>query len=139
MIIRNSSLSYFVYLILITILTDTYALFGGKLIGKHHMIKEISPSKTWEGALVGTAFATFASSVFYHTIINPDLNICYIILLSLLLSIISQFGDLLFSSIKRYFGKKDFSNLIPGHGGILDRLDSIIFVSLGFMFILSII
>lgn len=139
MIIRNNNLSYFIYLILITILTDTYALFGGKLIGKHQMIKEISPKKTWEGAFVGTIFATFASSMFFYTIINPNLNIWYAILLSFFLSVISQFGDLLFSSIKRYFDKKDFSNLIPGHGGILDRLDSIIFVSLGFMFVLSII
>lgn len=139
MIIRNNNLSYFIYLILITILTDTYALFGGKLIGKHQMIKEISPKKTWEGAFVGTIFATFASSMFFHTIINSNLNIWYAILLSFFLSVISQFGDLLFSSIKRYFDKKDFSNLIPGHGGILDRLDSIIFVSLGFMFVLSII
>ena len=75
MIIRNNNLSYFIYLILITILTDTYALFGGKLIGKHQMIKEISPKKTWEGAFVGTIFATFASSMFFYTIINPNLNI----------------------------------------------------------------
>ena len=58
---------------------------------------------------------------------------------SLFLSIIGQFGDLIFSSIKRYFGKKDFSNLIPGHGGVLDRFDSIIFVILGYMFVFSLI
>ena len=59
--------------------------------------------------------------------------------MTLFLSIIAQFGDLVFSAIKRYFGKKDFSNIMPGHGGILDRLDSIIFVALGFMFFISLI
>ena len=62
-----------------------------------------------------------------------------IILMTLFLSILGQFGDLVFSSIKRYFGKKDFSNIMPGHGGILDRFDSIIFVLLGFMFFIPLI
>lgn len=137
MILRNTNLSVFIYLILITILTDSYALFGGKLIGKHQMIKEVSPNKTWEGTLVGTAFSVFAATLFYKNIIDTNLEIIQIVFLSLFLSLIGQFGDLFFSSIKRYFNKKDFSNLIPGHGGILDRLDSIIFVALGFMFIIQ--
>lgn len=137
MILRNTNLSVFIYLILITILTDSYALFGGKLIGKHQMIKEVSPNKTWEGTLVGTAFSVFASTIFYKNIIDTNLEIIQIVFLSLFLSLIGQFGDLFFSSIKRYFNKKDFSNLIPGHGGILDRLDSIIFVALGFMFVIQ--
>ncbi len=139
MVIRNNNVSYFIYLILITIITDTYALFGGKLIGKHQMLKNISPHKTWEGAIIGTGFAVFTASIFFHSIVNPNIDMWIVVMISLFLSIISQFGDLFFSAIKRYFGKKDFSNLIPGHGGILDRLDSIIFVSLSFMFIMNII
>ena len=138
-ILRNKDLAILLYLILISVLTDTYAYFGGFFIGKHKLIPEISPKKTWEGSIIGTLFCTFACSVFYHTVINPNLSYVMIIGVTLLLSIISQFGDLVFSSIKRYFGKKDFSNLIPGHGGILDRLDSIIFVALGFMFIVSVL
>jgi phosphatidate cytidylyltransferase len=103
------------------------------------MIESVSPKKTWEGSIGGTIMGVFVSTVFYLTIIDPYINIFKISLVGLFLSIIAQFGDLVFSSIKRYFGKKDFSNLIPGHGGILDRLDSIIFVLLGFMFIWTIL
>ena len=137
MILRKMDLNIFIYLVLITVLTDTYAYLAGFYIGKHKMIKNISPNKTWEGAIIGTAFSVFAATIFYHNVIDPNLSIGIIVLLTLFLSILGQFGDLIFSAIKRYFGKKDFSNLIPGHGGILDRLDSIVFVSLGFMFVIS--
>ena len=131
---RNVRLALILYLILITIVTDTFAYLTGLLIGKHKMIESISPKKTWEGAFGGTLLGTFVSSVFYVTIINPEINLLVLVTISLFLSILGQFGDLVFSAIKRYFNKKDFSNLIPGHGGILDRLDSIIFVVLGYMF-----
>ena len=83
----------------------------------------------------GTVFGT----IFFNTVIDPGVSIVVVILVTLCLSIIGQLGDLVFSAIKRHYGEKDFSNLIPGHGGILDRLDSIIFVLLGFMFIWTIL
>jgi phosphatidate cytidylyltransferase len=138
-IVRDVRLALIIYLFLITILTDTFAYLTGLLIGKHKMIESVSPKKTWEGSIGGTLMGVFVSTVFYLTIIDPNINIIKIGLIGIFLSIIAQFGDLVFSSIKRYFGKKDFSNLIPGHGGILDRLDSIIFVLLGFMFIWTIL
>lgn len=137
--IRQSSLSVLIYLILITTITDTFAYITGMLIGKHKLLESISPKKTWEGTIGGTIFGTFVSTVFYVTVINPDMNLIKIIAITLFLSIIGQFGDLVFSAIKRYFNKKDFSNIMPGHGGILDRLDSTIFVLLGFMFFITII
>ncbi len=138
-IIRNISLDLIIYLFLITVMTDTYAYITGRLIGKHKLLESISPNKTLEGMIGGTVFGVLISTVFYTVVIDPSINIFIILGISLFLSILGQFGDLCFSAIKRYFGVKDFSNIMPGHGGILDRFDSIIFVLLGFMFFISII
>lgn len=137
--VRHSSLMKLIYLILVTTMSDTFAYVTGMLIGKHKLLESISPNKTWEGTIGGTLFSVFISTMFYITVINTGINIFKVVAISLFLSIIGQFGDLVFSAIKRYFGKKDFSNIMPGHGGILDRLDSIIFVLLGFMFFMTII
>ncbi len=131
-LIRDLDLKYFLYILLITVFTDTFAYFGGSLIGKHRFTK-ISPHKTIEGCIIGSVMATFIMSVYYVTIIGGNISLLLIILMTLLLSIIGQAGDLFFSAIKRHFEIKDFSNLIPGHGGILDRLDSLIFVAIAFM------
>lgn len=135
--VRSYGLMVLIYLFLITIMTDTFAYLTGMLIGKNKLIEEISPKKTWEGTIGGTILGVFISTMFYITTINPEIDTYKIVLISTFLSILGQFGDLFFSAIKRYYDKKDFSNLIPGHGGILDRMDSIIFVLLGFMFFIS--
>ena len=137
--VRAHSLAMLIYLILITTMTDTFAYLTGMLIGKHKLLESISPKKTWEGTIGGTVFGTFISTVFYVTVINPEINLVIIILVSAFLCLVASLGDLVFSAIKRYYGKKDFSNIMPGHGGILDRLDSIIFVLLGFMFFITLI
>lgn len=138
-ITRNYDILYIVYLLLITILTDTFALFTGMLIGRHKLAEEISPKKTIEGLLGGMFIGTSIPVVFYHVAINPNFSLIYLILITLVLSVVGQLGDLSFSAIKRYYGKKDFSNLIPGHGGILDRIDSIIFVVLASILFIGII
>lgn len=131
---RTAGLKILLYILLLSVSTDTYAYFTGYLIGKHKLLEEISPNKTIEGMIGGTLFGTFIPTVYYITVINPSMSIITVILMSLFLSILGQFGDLVFSAIKRYFNKKDFSKVLPGHGGILDRLDSIIFIMLGFLF-----
>ena len=75
--------------------------------------------------------------MFYKTVINPEVVMSTLIIITAFLTIIGQLGDLFFSAIKRYFNTKDFSNLMPGHGGILDRFDSIIFIMLAFTFFMN--
>lgn len=131
---RSSNIYKCIYIFIISFVTDTYAYIGGMLVGKHHFT-DISPKKTIEGSLIGICVGTFVGSIYYYAI-YASMNIILIVAMSLFLTILSEVGDLVFSSIKRYFGRKDYSNLIPGHGGILDRFDSVIFVSLGLMFVL---
>ena len=136
---RSISLKLVLFLFLITIITDTYAYFGGMLIGKNKLLEVISPKKTWEGTIIGSLVGTFVCTIFYITLINQNAPIFGVAIIVLFLSLIGQFGDLFFSAIKRKYNVKDFSNIMPGHGGVLDRLDSIIFVMLAFTFFLNIL
>ena len=138
-ITRNYDITYIIYLLLITTITDTFALFTGSLIGKHKLCPKISPKKTIEGLVGGVIMGTFVATVFYNTLISATVPLVTVILLTLVLCLVGQLGDLVFSSIKRYYDVKDFSNLIPGHGGILDRFDSLIFVVLTFTILIEIL
>ncbi|AEY65678.1 phosphatidate cytidylyltransferase [Clostridium sp. BNL1100] len=112
--------------------TDTLAYTFGRLFGKRKIIPEISPKKTLAGA-IGGILGCILLMVIYGTIVNNyfDLDIRYIalILLGLFCGVISQIGDWAASAIKRYVDVKDFGNIMPGHGGVLDRFDSILFVA----------
>ncbi len=159
-ILRSIGTRFIVYLFIITVLTDVFAYFTGMLLGKHKMAPKISPKKTWEGAFGGTIVASIIGccfSLFYgvlfgdffgpakETLLDGIINIekigtvgvvLILIILTILTSIISQIGDLVASRLKRTYGIKDFGSCFPGHGGVLDRLDSALFAS---MFLLSII
>ena len=135
--IRNISIVKCIYIFVIAFITDTYAYISGMLIGKHRFT-DISPKKTIEGCLIGGIMGSFIGSMFYYSLVS-DLSLIKTIVMSIVLVFLSETGDLIFSSIKRYFGKKDYSNIIPGHGGILDRFDSVVFVSLGMLIMLGIL
>lgn len=111
--------------------TDTFAYYSGKYLGKRKLCPEVSPKKTVEGSIGGFLGSTIICGL-YGIIVNnyfTEVNIIHYFLIGALCGIVGQFGDLVASSIKRYVGIKDYSNLIPGHGGILDRFDSILFNS----------
>lgn len=111
--------------------TDIFAYVVGKSIGKRHFT-EISPNKTLEGCFGGILGAVMLVSLYTvacHSIFYVNFNYITMIGISIILSILSQIGDLAASSVKRYTGIKDFSNLIPGHGGMLDRIDSVVFIA----------
>ena len=134
-IIRNRGLDNFVFLLLIPMFNDIFAFLIGSRFGKRKMCERISPNKTWEGSGGGLVIGSILALVFYHIFIG---NITFdIIYLTILLSCVGQIGDLVMSKIKRENNIKDFSNLMPGHGGILDRLDSVIFVFLTYVLLLA--
>ncbi len=111
-----------------TFASDTAAFFVGRALGKHRLAPRISPGKTWEGAIGGIIGAIIVSLLF--TIPTPlHLPLIYwqAILLGLLVSAFGQLGDLVESLLKRNMGVKESSKLIPGHGGFLDRIDSVVF------------
>lgn len=121
--------------------TDTCAYCIGKLFGKHKFSK-ISPKKSIEGCIAGT-LGSVILAIIYNIICNNvwNMNINYILIsiIAVVLSLIGQIGDFAASSIKRYNDIKDFSNLIPGHGGMLDRIDSVIFIAPFAYFLLTLI
>jgi phosphatidate cytidylyltransferase len=138
-LIRDYDIKYLIFLLFITIITDTYAYTTGVLIGRHKLSSSPSPNKSIEGMIGGSVIGTLAGTLFYYEIISTNINLWLLILIVFFLTVIGQTGDLIFSAIKRFYGKKDFSNIMPGHGGILDRLDSIIFVLLAFVLFVNIL
>jgi len=117
--------------LLATFASDTAAFFVGRAIGKHHLAPRISPGKTWEGAIAGVLAAIIISLLFtLPTSLQLPLNYWQAVLLGLLVSVFGQLGDLVESLLKRNTGVKESGKLIPGHGGILDRTDSVVFAGI---------
>ncbi len=140
-LLRNAEFGEYFYLFIFigACVTDTFAYFGGRFYGKHKLCAKVSPKKTIEGAVSGIIFCT-AAFVLYAFIISKLEGIqphyIMIAVIGAFISVVSQLGDLAASAIKRDFGVKDYGNIFPGHGGILDRFDSILAVA-PFLFILT--
>ena len=111
---------------------DVFAYFVGRAIGRHKLIPEVSPKKTVEGAIGGVVFTTGAFALYGYIVTlldGPSPNYIALLIFGLVLSVVAQFGDLIASLIKREHGIKDYGFIFPGHGGVLDRFDSIIAVA----------
>ncbi len=125
-----------VYMLVVTYMTDTAAYFSGYLFGKHKLNERISPKKTVEGAFGGW-LVSFGLSTLYAYLLIESVDFNVMLIASAILPIVAQFGDLSLSAIKRYFGVKDFGTIFPAHGGVLDRIDSLLFVLVSFYVLYS--
>lgn len=120
------------FLLIGALITDIFAYYIGSLIGKHKIIPRISPKKTWEGSIGGWFFCAifmFGYSYIFTLITGDVIGIWKVIIMGILSGALSQLGDWSASYVKRQLGIKDFGKLLPGHGGMLDRLDSILFLA----------
>lgn len=113
--------------------TDTFAYFTGFLFGKHKLIPKISPKKTVEGAIGGIVFCVIGALV-YGVVIEKifdgvQFSFAMLAVVGFIMSVVSMIGDLIASSIKRTYGIKDYGNIFPGHGGVLDRFDSVMILA----------
>lgn len=128
------------YLYLLTFIgawvPDTFAYFTGMLFGKHKLIPDVSPKKTVEGAIGGVVFCVLAfigfALIYNHVLIAEEgklLPIWLMAIIGLVTAVVSMVGDLTMSLIKRHYGIKDYGKILPGHGGFLDRFDSVIAVA----------
>ena len=115
-------------------ITDIFAYFTGVFFGKHKLIEDVSPKKTIEGSIGGTLFCSLGfvmlgliTDIFF----GCNANLVFLAISGIIVAVIAQIGDLIMSVIKRHYGIKDYGKIFPGHGGMLDRFDSILAVSLG--------
>ena len=136
--IYNYNSLYIWFIIIATFATDIGAYFTGYFFGKRKLCERISPKKTIEGSIGGVIFSMVLSFLFVLFLFK-DANVLLVVLGGLIMPFTSQIGDLSFSALKREHGIKDFSNVFPGHGGFIDRLDSLLFDLVVFMALMVVI
>lgn len=115
------------YALLIVWITDSGAYLVGRKLGKHKLAPRISPNKTWEGSIGGTVISVIVSAIYIY-FFPQTYSWSVMLIISLIASCAGQFGDLIESALKRYYNVKDSGKILPGHGGILDRFDSLLLV-----------
>lgn len=126
----------FIYLLIFigAWMTDIFAYFTGFFFGKHKLIEDVSPKKTIEGSIGGIVFCALsfvALGLVVDIFFERNANLLFLAVGGIFISVIAQIGDLIMSVIKRHYGIKDYGKIFPGHGGMLDRFDSILSVALG--------
>lgn len=126
---------YMTLIIVATYTCDTFAYLCGRFFGKHKLNERISPKKTIEGSIGGWIFGFLGSLLFWKLFMFEN-ELSLVLFTGVLCPIFGQIGDLAFSAIKRCYGIKDYGNLLPGHGGVLDRVDSLLFNVVTFFFIM---
>ncbi|MDQ3908176.1 MAG: phosphatidate cytidylyltransferase [Acidobacteriota bacterium] len=114
------------FFLLVVMGSDTAAYYTGRAFGKHKLAPKVSPGKTWEGAFGGVA-ASLAAAVLAHYWFFPELSLRAALPLAAVMNVLGVLGDLTESALKRGAGAKDAASILPGHGGLLDRLDSLLF------------
>ena len=124
------------FLVFVIWIVDTGAWFFGRLLGRFHLAPAISPKKTWEGAIAGTALAGLAGWLMREAFLRTALGPLEAALYALVIAVAAQVSDLAESLMKRSFGVKDSSQLLPGHGGVFDRFDSFLFSAPFFYYLL---
>lgn len=129
---------FFVFMLLIISFGDIGAYYGGKNFGRTPLSPHVSPKKTWEGSVCGTGLCLLIC-VAYHHYFFPELSLPILLLTTVATSIAAQLGDLVESTIKRVAHVKDSGNLLPGHGGVFDRFDSLILAAPVFYFFLKLL
>ncbi len=130
---KSDGVFFIIFAFFCSWMTDGFALFAGKALGKHKLAPAISPNKTVEGAIGGVLGNALMCALLWYVFktkfnLSAHISIVWVIVSALVLSVISMFGDLAASTIKRHSGVKDFGNILPGHGGAMDRFDSSVFV-----------
>lgn len=140
---KHHGLFFILYVMFCAWITDVFAYFAGSFLGKHKLCPKVSPKKTVEGAIGGVLGGVASVLILYAIFDNlifeaPHGKYLAVALVSAVLCIVGMCGDLTFSVLKRNCGVKDFSNLVPGHGGVMDRFDSEVFVLIAFYSIINI-
>ena len=136
----GTGLLYFILIFNFACISDIAAYFVGSALGKHKLAPVISPKKTVEGAiggLIGAMIGTVIVCLVFEAILTIDIKVWVLVLITPVMSIVGILGDLFASAVKRNYGIKDYGNIMPGHGGILDRTDSVLLVSVVFSLFLN--
>lgn len=129
-LLKRDGLEHWIALSLcIAFFSDTVAYFAGRAFGRHKLYEAVSPKKTWQGAFGGVLGSLLATVGVGSLWLVPELAIGHAVVLGILANICGQAGDLVESMLKRTYGVKDSSNLLPGHGGMLDRIDAMVYVA----------